>query len=161
MSELESLEVSVALSNISHPVAIITTRSGEKINGMTAAWVAQTSIDPPIVYVSISPLRYTWEMVDGSDHFGVSLLGYGQEEIAEIFGTTSGRDRDKFGILGIEPFIALKDIPLIPSSVVAFVSKKIKCVEIGDHYAVFGEVVEAWKGPDSEPLGWFRSKFKK
>ncbi len=161
MSEFESLEVSGVLSQISHPVAIITTRQGEKINGMTAAWVAQTSIDPPIVYVSISPMRYTWEMIENSDHFGVSLLSYGQEEIAEIFGTTSGRDRNKFGILGIEPFIAMEDIPLIPSSVAAFVCKKMKCVEMGDHFAIFGEVVEAWEGPDNEPLGWFKSKFKK
>ena len=153
------LSVSKALSHISHPVAIISVRKGEELNGMTAAWVAQTSIKPPIVYVSISPNRHTWEMMRNTDYFGISLLGIGQERIAEIFGTMSGRDADKFGTLGIDPFLATEGVPLIPNSLAMFVCKKLKAVEMGDHFAVFGKVVEAWKGPEVKPLGWHKSNF--
>ncbi len=161
MSEFETIEVSQVLSIISHPVAIITTKKGEKMNGMTAAWVCQISIDPPIMCVSISPLRHTWEMLEKTDYFGVSLLGDGQERIAEVFGTVSGRDTNKFGVLGIEPIIGKEDVPLIPGSLAAFVCKKKDAVEMGDHFAVFGEVVEAWKGRETPPLRWHRSKFDK
>ena len=126
---------------------------------MTAAWVAQTSIDPPIGYVSVSPLRYTWEMMEEAEYFGVSVLADGQERIAEIFGTKSGRDTNKFNTMGIDPFLGAEQIPLIPEALAAFVCKKVHAVEIGDHFAVFGEVIEAWKGPDSKPLKWFKSKF--
>lgn len=149
-----------ALSLISHPLAIITVRQGEKLNGMTAAWLSRISIDPPIVGVSISPSRYTWEMLQGSEYFGVSLLGTGQEEAAKVFGTESGRDKDKFEMLGIEPMMAAHDIPLIEGTLAAFVCKKLRTVEIGDHHQVFGEVVEAWKGKDMEPLQWFGSQFR-
>jgi flavin reductase (DIM6/NTAB) family NADH-FMN oxidoreductase RutF len=98
-------------------------------------------------------------MIEGTEHFGVSVLGKGQERIAEIFGTKSGRDTNKYNTLGIDPFLGAKDIPLIPESLAAFVCKKVHAVEIGDHFAVFGEVVEAWKGPETRPLRWFRSKF--
>ncbi|KYK27949.1 MAG: hypothetical protein AYK23_01930 [Candidatus Proteinoplasmatales archaeon SG8-5] len=155
----EQLDVSKALSHFSHPVAIISVRNGDEVNGMTAAWVAQTSIDPPIGYVSISPLRHTWDMMQKTEHFGVSVLGEGQERIAEIFGTKSGRDTNKFNTLGIDPYLGQEDVPLIPESVAAFVCRKMHTAEIGDHFAVFGEVIEAWKGPENKPLKWFRSKF--
>lgn len=155
----EEMKVSKALSHLSHPIAIISVRNGEEMNGMTAAWVAQTSIDPPIGYVSISPARYTWEMMQKTDYFGVSVLSAGQERIAEIFGTKSGRDTNKFKTLGIDPFFGVEKMPLIPETLAAFVCKKVHAVEIGDHFALFGEVIEAWKGPGTEPLRWFKSKY--
>ncbi len=159
MTEFEPMDVNEALSHISHPIVVVTARRGEETNGMTAAWASQISIEPPIMCVSISPERYTWEMLEGAGYFGVSILGQGQERIAEIFGTVSGREGDKFSMLGIDPFNAAEGIPLIPGSLAAFVCKKLDAFKQGDHFAVFGEVVEAWKGGELEPLRWFRSKY--
>jgi len=159
MVEYESLEPSKALSRLSHPVVIVTARTDDKMNGMTAAWASQISIEPPIMCVSISPLRYTWELLKEAENFGISVLGEGQERIAEVFGTTSGRNSDKFKVLGMEPFFGYGDVPLIPGSIAAFVCRKKDEVEQGDHFAVFGEVVEAWEGQERPPLRWFRSKY--
>ena len=149
-----------ALSFISHPIAIITANDGKLKNGMTAAWVTQISIDPPILCVSISPNRYTWKMLENTEYFGVSLLGNGQERVAEVFGTTSGKNTDKFAAMGMDPFMAMENIPLIPESLAGFVCKKTHQTEQGDHWALFGEVMEAWLGPDNEPLNWFKSAYK-
>ena len=159
MSGFKQLANRDALTLISHPVSIITARQGEKINGMTAAWVCEVSSEPPMLCVSIHPKRYTWQMLENSEFFGVCMLHAGQEKLAEAFGTASGRKTDKFEMLKIEPFLGKNDIPLIPGSLAAMVCKKIKSVEAGDHFAVFGEVIEAWKGPEARPLKWFKSKF--
>jgi len=34
---------------------VVTTKAGEKINGMTAAWVSQVSLHPLLIMVSIAP----------------------------------------------------------------------------------------------------------
>ena len=160
MSEFQPLDPKKALSFLSHPVTIITANDGKLKNGMTAAWTTQISIDPPILCTSISPLRYTWKMLENVEYFGVSLLGNGQERVAEVFGTTSGKNTDKFAAMGMDPFMAMENVPLIPGSPAAFVCRKGDCIEQGDHFAVFGEVVEAWLGLDNEPLNWFKSAYK-
>ncbi|MBA3045270.1 MAG: flavin reductase family protein [Candidatus Thermoplasmatota archaeon] len=160
MSGFKPLSPGSALGHISHPVAIITVNDGKNFNGMTAAWVTQISIKPPIMCVSISPKRHTWAMLENVEYFGVSMLGKDQEEESNFFGSKSGRKMDKFKHMAIEPFMAAHGVPLIPGSVAGFVCRKTHQVEQGDHYALFGEVVEAWKGTDNVPLNFFRSKYR-
>ena len=158
MSEFQSLDNKKALSFISHPVAIITTNDGKLKNGMTAAWVTQISIDPPILCVSISPNRHTWDMMANVEYFGVCMLAKGQEERGMKFGTKSGRDLDKFELMNLQPFMAAHDVPIVPGSLAGFVCRKTHETEQGDHWALFGEVVEAWQG-EGKPLNWHRSKY--
>jgi flavin reductase (DIM6/NTAB) family NADH-FMN oxidoreductase RutF len=159
MTAMKPLAPGKALSHISHPVAIITVNDGKKLNGMTAAWVTQISIDPPILCVSISPKRHTWEMLKGVEFFGVSMLSKDQEGESDFFGSKSGKKVDKFKAMGIEPFMAAHDVPLLTGSVAGFVCRKTHQVEQGDHWALFGEVVEAWKGHDNVPLNFFKSGY--
>ena len=159
MTGFQPLPKGKALSHISHPVAIITVKQGRKLNGMTAAWVTQISTDPPMLCVSISPKRHTWKMLGKAEYFGVCMLAEGQEDVANVFGTKSGYDVDKFGMMDIEPFMAAHDVPLVPDSLAGFVCRKSHQVEQGDHWALFGEVVEAWKGPERRPLNWFKSGY--
>jgi len=155
----QHLDTKNALAFISNPVTIITTNDGNLKNGMTAVWMSPISIEPPILCVSISPKRHTWDMLTCLEYFGVCQLAKGQEGIGMKFGTGSGRDADKFELLGMEPFMASHDVPLVPGSLAGFVCRKTHQVEQGDHWALFGEVVEAWKG-DGQPLNWHRSKYQ-
>ena len=153
----EELNPKRALSFLSHPVTIITVNDGKKMNGMTAAWTTQISIDPPILCTSISPKRFTWSILKDAEYFGVCQLAKDQEDISNLFGSKSGRDTDKFE--GMEPFMGAHQIPLIPGALAGFICRKTHQVEQGDHWAVFGEVIEAWQGSDERPLNWHRSKY--
>lgn len=156
---MKPLPLSKALGHISHPVAIITVNDGKKLNGMTAAWVTQISIEPPVLCTSISPLRHTWDMLKDQEYFGVCMLSGDQEKESNFFGTKSGRKVDKFKAMCIEPFMATHGVPLLPDAVAGFVCRKTHQVEQGDHWALFGEVVEAWKGPNNAPMNFFKSKY--
>ena len=151
---------SVALSYISHPVGILTVRHGDRVNGMTVAWFCQISYNPPKIAVAISPKRYTWELLEGEEYFGLMLLKKGQEEMCEVFGTIGGRETDKFSFSGIEPLKTEFGVPLIPGGLAAVVFKKEKVIEVGDHLLLIGDAVEGWVGEDDEPLNWFRSDVK-
>jgi len=148
-----------ALSYITHPVAIITANDGILKNGMTAIWLTRVSGDPPVLCVCISPKRHTWKMLEGREYFGVSILARGQEDIGMTFGTKSGRDTDKFSMLGMEPFMAAHDIPLVPGSLAGLVCRKTHQIMQGDHWVLFGEVVEAWEGGGDAALNWQRSGY--
>ncbi len=136
------------------PVVVVSAGDGKRMNGMTAAWITQVSAEPPMIMVAIRKSRYTWEIMKDTELFGISVLGAGQKKIAEIFGTMSGMDTDKFGEAGVEPVMA-GDVPLIPGSISAFVCRKGDVFEEGDHLAVFGDVIKAWAGDDSRPLMWY------
>ncbi len=155
----EPLDPKRALSFLSHPVTIITANDGKTLNGMTAAWTTQISIDPPILCTSISPLRYTWDMLKDVEYFGVCQLSKSQTKESKVFGSKSGRDTNKWKIIGKKPFMGAHEVPLVPDSLAAFVCRKTHQVEQGDHFALFGEVIEAWQGSEEKPLNWHRSKY--
>ena len=64
----------VAFAALVHGVYVVTTRVGEKINGMTAAWVSQVSLKPLLVMVSIAPPRYTHTLIKESGIFAINVL---------------------------------------------------------------------------------------
>ncbi len=45
------------------PVVLVTSKHEEVVNIMTAAWTTPISHDPPLVGVSISPRRFTHELI--------------------------------------------------------------------------------------------------
>ena len=141
------------------PVVIVSAGDGKRKNGMSAAWISQVSAEPPIIMVAIRESRYTWEIIKDVEFFGISVLGVGQERLAEFFGTVSGREVDKFSETGIEPSM-YGDVPLIPGSPCSFVCRKKDTFTVGDHIALFGEVVKAWEGEDRKPLIWHRWKIE-
>lgn len=158
--EYRKTEPNRALASISHPVGVLTVKSGERINGMTVAWFCQISMRPPMVAVAVSPGRYTWELLKEEEHFGLSLLTEDQEDVCELFGTVSGRTSDKFKMAGIDPFLGEGGVPLVPGALAAGVFRKEKVVETGDHLLIIGRCIAAYMG-EGEPLNWYQSSVRK
>ncbi len=121
-------------------VFVVTTRFGEKINGMTAAWVSQVSFRPRLLSVSIAPQRYTYELIKESGIFCLNVLGEGQVDIAKHFGFQSGREVDKFA--GWEYFSALKGSPVLKEAIAYFECQVVSSYEAGDHMLFIGELID-------------------
>jgi len=51
------IEMQEAIEKIVNGVAIVTSRSGEKINGLSIAWMSQVGLDPPLVMVAVGKGR--------------------------------------------------------------------------------------------------------
>jgi flavin reductase (DIM6/NTAB) family NADH-FMN oxidoreductase RutF len=76
---------------------LITARSGEKVNTMTASWGGLGVLwNKNVAYVFVRPQRYTRELIDESDHFSLNILDHEtyRKEL-EYLGKASGRDEDK------------------------------------------------------------------
>jgi flavin reductase (DIM6/NTAB) family NADH-FMN oxidoreductase RutF len=141
----------VAFTALVHGVYVVTTRVGEKINGMTAAWVSQVSLNPLMVMVSIAPPRYTHTLIQESGIFAINVLARDQVELAKRFGYKSGRKIDKFA--GLNTLTAGSGAPVLPQAYAYFDLKLVHTFPAGDHTLFVGQVVEAKiLNPESSPL---------
>ncbi len=125
---------------------------------MTAAWVMKASFNPPLVTVSISPQRYTYELIARSGYFSLNILAEGQEDIARHFGFRSGRDTDK--LQGIAWHKGEKTGAPILDDVSAWVEcRVIKSIEVGDHILFVGEIINSRMKGEFTPLLYRRKDY--
>jgi len=81
---------------------LVTSERGGKVNAMTASWGGFGVIwNLPAAYVLVRPQRYTFELMEASDRFGLSFLSEQYREALEVCGTKSGRDLDKLQAVGL------------------------------------------------------------
>ncbi len=148
----------VAFTALVQGVYVVTTRVGEKVNGMTAAWVSQVSIKPLLVMVSIAPPRYSHTLIKESGIFAINVLTTEQVELGKRFGFKSGRQIDKFA--GLDYVIAATGAPILPQAYAYFDLKLVHTSAAGDHTLFVGEVVEARiLHPQSRPLVFNKNDF--
>jgi len=78
--------------------ALLTVQHGDQLNTMTIGW-ATTGIvwQRPVFMVAVRDSRHTFELIEKSDNFTVSIPATDELQKAVMFcGTKSGRDFDKF-----------------------------------------------------------------
>ncbi|MCS7125744.1 MAG: flavin reductase family protein [Aigarchaeota archaeon] len=128
------------------PVAIIVSVDvNGKSNGMSAAWLTPTSRDPPLLAVAISPKRYTYELIKQSRDFTVNILDSSMVDEAELFGSLSGRDVDKFK----KSKLTLVKSNVVKSPHIAEALTAIECTlyneySAGDHQLIIGRVEKVY-----------------
>lgn len=78
--------------------AFLTTKNGDDINTMTIGWGSIGYIwNRPVLMVAVRYSRYTYELIEKSKEFTVSVpLEKNMKKELLICGTKSGRDIDKF-----------------------------------------------------------------
>jgi flavin reductase (DIM6/NTAB) family NADH-FMN oxidoreductase RutF len=126
---------------ITHGVYIVTAKTKKKVNGMTAAWISQVSMNPVLLMVSIAPARYTYGLIKESGYFAINVLAEGQEGLAQSFGFRSGRKHDKFQ--NVPYFDAPNGSPVLKDSMAFVECKLTDTFTAGDHSLFIGSVVEA------------------
>ncbi len=139
-----------AFRKIFNGVFVITTKKGEKVNGMTAAWVSRASFKPPLLSVSIGKTRYSHDLIKDSGVFAVNVLSDKQIAVGKHFGFKSGRKTDKFK--DIEYETRKTGSPILPDTAGYFDCKVVKTCDAGDHTIFIGEVVDAEVYENNHPL---------
>ena len=132
-------------------VYVVTVKAGEKINGMTAAWVTQVSFKPALVAVSIAPQRHTYGLVKEAGMFCLNALPKDKLQLAKHFGFKSGRKVDKFQDV---PFLFAKNGSPVLRDAYAYLECKVEnTFEAGDHTVFVGSVVDGKElDKDAEPM---------
>ncbi len=137
---------------------IVTVKAGEKINGMTAAWVCRVSRNPPMVMVSMGHKSYTNELIKKAGYFVVNTLADGQQELGRHFGFVSGRDADK--LKNIEYMEGETGAPILKETFSYLECELFETYITGDHTLFIGKVIGGQVlNAGKKPLVFKRSDF--
>lgn len=146
-----------AIRKVKTGVHIITTKCGDKLNGLAVAWVSRVSMQPPMVMISIGKTRYSHDLIKKSKIFAVNVLGEEHIEIGRHFGLQSGKKVDKFKDVEYEQ--KATGAPIIRDCIAYLDCKVINEYDAGDHTIFVGEVVDSEVLSDEEPLIYNRDDF--
>jgi flavin reductase (DIM6/NTAB) family NADH-FMN oxidoreductase RutF len=148
----------VAFTALVHGVYVVTTRAGDKVNGMTAAWVSQVSLNPLLVMASIAPARYSHDLIKEAGAFAINVLTKEQADLGKRFGFKSGRKVDKFA--GLDWVAAPSGAPILPQAYAYLDLKLVYTYDAGDHTLFVGQVTDAKiLHPQSQPLVFNKNDF--
>lgn len=134
-------EISLAQKRIIHGVYVISTRLGDRVNAMTAAWVARASFSPPLITISIGKTRFSHDMISASGVFAVNVLGTDNIDTGKHYGLKSGRKTDKFA--GIEYDTKVTGSPILRDCIAWMDCRVVSSHDAGDHTLFIGEVLDA------------------
>jgi flavin reductase (DIM6/NTAB) family NADH-FMN oxidoreductase RutF len=122
--------------------ALICSNDGKKDNVMTASFLMPISFEPKYLAFSLGPQRYTFLNLKKVPEFTLNILEEQMQKVAEICGSFSGRDVDKFKEAGIHKEKSKKvKPPMIKESPISFECEVVYIEKFGDHYLVVGKVV--------------------
>lgn len=124
------------------PVAMVSMadeRGGPNI--ITIAWVGTVCTNPPMVSISVRPERYSHSILRDTGEFVVNLTTRDLAFAADYCGVKSGRDTDKFSVLGLTPVTAAQiKAPLIGESPVNLECRVKQILPLGSHDMFLAEV---------------------
>ena len=125
------------------PAVMVSVTDGQgNDNIITVAWTGTICTNPPMVYISVRPSRYSYKMLKKTGEFVINLT---TEELAfatDYCGVRSGRDVDKFKEVHLtkEPAQFVK-APMIKESPVSIECRVTEVKELGSHHMFLAEVL--------------------
>ncbi len=152
-------EISEALHRITHGVYVISAKHSNKINAMTAAWVARASFVPPLVTVAVGKTRYSHDLIKAGGVFAVNILGAEEIKTGKHFGLTTGRNVDKFRDVIYDTKVT--GSPILKDVIAWLDCKVISHHDTGDHTLFIGEVLDGGMLKDEEPIVYKKEVFFK
>jgi flavin reductase (DIM6/NTAB) family NADH-FMN oxidoreductase RutF len=152
MTEKTPVDLSSSLRLV-HPMhTVLVTCQGKtgRPNIITLAWAMPTSINPPLVAISISPKRYSHVLINETKEFIVNIPTINILKQTLTCGRTSGKNHDKFKENGLTPQPPQRvKTPAIRECVAHLECQLQSQHETGDHTIFIGKVVAAYVNKDA------------
>ncbi len=138
-------------------VAIVTSRLGDELHGMTANAVTSVSLEPPLVLICIDNTADSHDIIDRSGIFALSILSREQEQLSRAFAIKEG---DTAHRLDDVPYHArATGAPVIDGSLAYVDCRVVERHSGGDHTIFIAEVVEAGSLSDQPPLIFYQGRY--
>lgn len=131
--------------NMLYPLPAVMVSAADKegnANIITVAWTGTVCTNPAMLYISVRPERYTYNMIKETREFVVNLTTEDLARITDWCGVKSGRDVDKWKEMKLTQGKAetLAYAPIIEESPVNIECKVTEIKELGTHHMILAEV---------------------
>ena len=117
-------------------------RPGQRPNIITIAWTGTICSDPAMVYISVRPERYSYDIIKETGEFVINLTNSRLSRATDWCGVRSGRDYDKFAEMGLTAeSAAVVKAPVVAESPVAIECRVKQIIPLGSHDMFLADVV--------------------
>jgi flavin reductase (DIM6/NTAB) family NADH-FMN oxidoreductase RutF len=141
------------LRRLTNGVYVIGVAQGAHRGAFTAAWVTQVSFEPLLVALSINPQHASYPLLHATRSMTISILPEDRMDLAEHYGTVSGRTVDK--LLGQSWQPSAGGCPFLTEALAVLECEAIAEYPVGDHALVIARVIGGeLLQPAAEPLGY-------
>ena len=124
------------------PAVMVSCGSMEKSNIITVAWTGIINTNPPMVYISVRPTRYSYNLIKNQKEFVINLTNEKLVRATDWCGVKSGAIFDKFKEMNLHKEKAnFVKCPLIKESPVSIECKLKEIKELGSHHMFIAEVL--------------------
>ena len=124
------------------PAVMISCGDMEKSNIITVAWTGILNTDPAMVYISVRPSRYSYNLIKDSGEFVINLTTKDLAYATDWCGVKSGEKVDKFKEMKLTKEKAkFVKCPMIKESPVSVECKVKEIRELGTHHMFVAEVL--------------------
>ena len=131
--------------NMLYPLPAVMVSVGDRegnANILTIAWTGTVCTNPPMVYISVRPERYSYHMIEESGEFVINLTTERLARATDYCGVRSGRDVDKWKECGLTKKKAstLKYAPAVKEAPVNIECRVVRIEKLGSHHMFLAEV---------------------
>ncbi|HKA15860.1 MAG TPA: flavin reductase family protein [Myxococcota bacterium] len=144
-----------ALSRRASGVAVVTTKCGDRIHGMTVSAFTEVSLDPPLVLVCADKGANTLPVIREGGVFAINVLARGQQALSSRFAAKKDEHK-RFDGLAFD--VGRTGAPLLRGVAVNIDCRVVAEHDAGDHVVYIGQVEEV-RSFDHEPLLYFRGAY--
>lgn len=124
------------------PAVMVTCGDMEKSNIITVAWTGIINSNPAMVYISVRPERYSYNIIKESGEFVINLTTRDLAKATDWCGCRSGKQYDKFKEMNLQKEKAnFVKCPLLKESPVSIECKVKEIKELGSHHMFVAEVL--------------------
>jgi flavin reductase (DIM6/NTAB) family NADH-FMN oxidoreductase RutF len=124
-------------ASLTHGVYVVGVSALGLKNAFTAAWVMQSSFDPPMLALSINPTHSSYALLKTGGYFTINVLGKGQRDLAKHFGKPRKEDK----LASVNWHEAEFGAPILDIALAWFECRVVGELVSGDHVLVLGDVV--------------------
>ena len=122
-------------------VMVSCARPNETPNIVTVAWTGTICTNPAMVYISLRPERYSYDIIKETGEFVINLSNKELVKAVDYCGVKSGRDVDKFKEMKLTPVKGEKvSAPYIAEAPVSIECKLEQILELGSHHMFIAKV---------------------
>lgn len=124
------------------PAVLVSCGDKQRSNIFTVAWTGTICTNPAMLYISVRPERYSYELIKANMQFTVNLTTESMAKATDFCGVRSGRDGDKWALTGLHqyPGVAV-ECPAVEESPISIECRVKSIISLGSHDMFIAEVV--------------------
>ena len=124
------------------PAVMVSCGDMDNSNILTIAWTGIINSNPPMTYISVQPIRHSFDIIKERGEFVINLVNENLSRAMDYCGVKSGRDVDKFKEMHLTREAADEvAAPMIAESPVNIECRVTEAKELGSHVMFMAEIV--------------------